>query len=316
MSAWIGRLLPVFVMSVAAVGAGPAWAQQPPPDNKAAAKEHYIRGTSFYDLGRFDDAIREFEAAYHLKNDPAFLYNLAQSYRQANKPEQALHFYKTYLRYVPKAPNKADIEDKIKALEQQVAQKGTGTTPPPGGTAPPPVGTAPPPGGTAPPPPTTPPPPAGDLGTVPLPPGTPPPGYAPPGYPPPPAETPPPPSADTSSDPGRKFRIAGLATGATGGLMYLVGIIHWRRAVSASDEVESAARNGLPFSPETQDRGHSAETLQWWFFGLGTLAAAAGAGLWYYGNRMVAGADTTTWRIAVAPVIAPQQTGATLRITF
>src|SRR5262245_1500189 len=78
---------------------GPAHAQakesRDDKDAKATAKEHYLRGTSFYDLGKYREAIAEFEAAYQLKNDPAFLYNLAQSYRLAGDPEQALHFYRT-----------------------------------------------------------------------------------------------------------------------------------------------------------------------------------------------------------------------------
>src|SRR4029077_3887996 len=115
------------VLTAVLLCAATARAQDKPVDIKAAAKDHYDRGRSFYDLGRYDDAIKEFEAAYQLKNDPAFLFNLAQSYRQAGNHEQALHFYKTYLRYVPKAPNKADIEEKIKNEEQLVA-KGGGTT--------------------------------------------------------------------------------------------------------------------------------------------------------------------------------------------
>ena len=67
-------------------------------EDKAAAKEHYAHARSLYDLGHFAEAAKEFEAAYELKNDPAFLYDLAQSYRQAGNPEQALHFYRTYLR--------------------------------------------------------------------------------------------------------------------------------------------------------------------------------------------------------------------------
>ena len=108
------RLTPVVVERRCCSAPATARAQDKPVDPKVAAKEHYTRGTSFYDLGRYDDAIKEFEAAYQLKNDPAFLYNLAQSYRQAGNHEQAVHFYKTYLRYVPKAPNRADIEEKIK----------------------------------------------------------------------------------------------------------------------------------------------------------------------------------------------------------
>src|SRR5580765_3342954 len=133
------RLRPAFsavafaIIGAALLQAGAAHAQgkETSADSKAAAKEHYTRGTSFYDLGRYDEAIKEFEAAYELKNDPAFLYNLAQSYRQAGNHEQALHFYKTYLRYLPKGANRTDIEEKIKVEEQAVAQKGTATTPPP-----------------------------------------------------------------------------------------------------------------------------------------------------------------------------------------
>jgi tetratricopeptide (TPR) repeat protein len=299
-------LSPVVVFLAALLCAGTARAQEKPADSKTAAKEHYNRGTSFYDLGRYDEAIKEFEAAYQLKNDPAFLYNLAQSYRQAGNHEQAVHFYKTYLRYVPKAPNKADIEEKIKSEEQLAAQKGTGTQPPPGTgtTTPPPPGT-----GTTPPPPGT--------GTT-QPPGADgvvgPPALPPPGTAPPPGYSPPPPIA--GADPGRKFRIAGMATGGAGAVMLLVGIIEWRRAVSASHEIEDAAMAGKAFDPAVEQRGKSAQNAEAVFTILGLAAAAGGAVLYVYGNHVTAASETTTWRVSLAPVIAPDQSGATLRISF
>jgi tetratricopeptide (TPR) repeat protein len=310
------RLIPV-VASALFLCAATARAQDKPVDPKVAAKEHYTRGTSFYDLGRYDDAIKEFEAAYQLKNDPAFLYNLAQSYRQAGNHEQAVHFYKTYLRYVPKAPNRADIEEKIKSEEQLIA-KGGGTT-----TAPPPANTTPPRGNNTPPPANTTPPPGGNEPTVNVPPGstTPPPDYPPPpGYvPPPPGYTQPPPAASgqsVSSDPGHKFRIAGMATAGAGAVMMVLGIVEWRRAVSASHDVETAAMNNDSFDPAVQERGKSAETAQKVFYSLGALAIGAGVGLWFYGQHVTAAAETTTWRVSFAPTLAPNQGGATLRVTF
>ncbi len=95
-------------------------------DDAATAREHYQRGTSYYDLGKYPEAIKEFEAAYEIKNDPALLYNLAQSNRLAGNSEQALHFYRTYLRYVPKAKNRAEIEERITQLDQLVTQKNAG----------------------------------------------------------------------------------------------------------------------------------------------------------------------------------------------
>ena len=123
-------------------------------EDKTAARDHWERGTKFYDLGKYDDAIREFEAAYEAKGDPAFLFNLAQSHRLAGHANDALRFYRTYLRYVPKAPNRADIEEHIKELEKTVAERPatepvvktppSNVTPPPaGGQVPPPLGGAP-----------------------------------------------------------------------------------------------------------------------------------------------------------------------------
>ncbi len=306
------RRLPLLIATLSLLVASAAWAQAK-PDSKTAAKEHYARGTSYYDLGRYDDAIKEFEAAYQLKNDPAFLYNLAQSYRLAGNEERALHFYKTYLRYVPKAPKRAEIEDRIAALERQMATESKATTtPPPAGTTPPPTGTTPPPAGTTPPPDATPP----TVTVTPPPPNTlPPPTYPPPGdmtAPPPPINTTPP----GAPDPGRKFRIAGIATGGVGAALILVGLIQGARAVGAANDVEDAAKTGMPFDPEVERRGQSAENAQWWCLGLGLVAGAGGAALWYYGKRVTAAAETTTWRVSLAPVVAPSINGATLRITF
>jgi len=169
------------------------------------------------------------------------------------------------------------------------------TTPPPGNTTSPPAGTEPtvvvPPG----PPTTTPPPDSG----------------MPPGYGPPPGFVPPP----GAIDPGRKFRIAGLATAGAGAVMWVIGIIEWRRAVKASSDIEDAAVGGQAFDPAVQDRGKSAETAQWVFYGLGAVAIGAGAGLWFYGQHLTA-KETTTWRVSLAPAVGPTTGGATLRIVF
>jgi tetratricopeptide (TPR) repeat protein len=332
----------IFVAALAS--ATTAFAQDKDADRKAAAKEHYQRGTSYYDLGRYQDAIKEFEAAYHLKNDPAFLYNLAQSYRLAGDAENALRLYRTYLRYVPKPANRAEIDDRIKQLEQQLANKGTGTTTPPGGggTAPPPIGN-----GTTPPPPgggTTPPPPAGGVGTLPPPGGgatTPPPGGPGTITPPPggPGITPPPPGAgptgsgappsDGTSPPGfppigspppvstrgRTMKTAGMITAGAGGLLLLIGIVQGLRAESASKTLEDAAKNGDVFDPAVEKRGVSAERWEAVTVITGLLAIGGGAALWYLGRKQEI-ENTTSYRISLTPVMSPNGGGAWLRVRF
>ena len=41
---------------------------------------------------------------------PAYLYNVAQAYRQGGKCKDAAFFYKRYLSLKPDAPNRADVE--------------------------------------------------------------------------------------------------------------------------------------------------------------------------------------------------------------
>ena len=97
-------------------------------DEAREARDHFQKGRTLYDVGRFDDAAREFEAAYQIKPDPALLFNLAQAYRFAGKNQPALIAYRSYLRNLPNASNRAQVEASIAELqrivdEQQHAQK-------------------------------------------------------------------------------------------------------------------------------------------------------------------------------------------------
>jgi hypothetical protein len=137
-------------------------AAEPSASSEAQARKHYQEGVSAYNGGEFDRAVKEYKAAYALKRDPALLYNIAQAYRLAKDLDQALFFYRSYLRSQPQAVNRAEVEERIIRLEEELAkvkEKGGATppvAPPSGGTEPSPV-SAPPPAGAPPagPPPST-----------------------------------------------------------------------------------------------------------------------------------------------------------------
>lgn len=103
----------------------------------AAAKKHYEEGTKAFNLGEYPRAITEFKATYNAKPDPLLLYNIAQSYRLQGDAAQALFFYKSFLRNMPNAANRKEVEGRIKALDKQIADQkkdpastGTVVTPP------------------------------------------------------------------------------------------------------------------------------------------------------------------------------------------
>lgn len=127
---WI-RLVVVGVVataSEAAVEAGP---------NEDAARDATKRGAAAYNLGKYDEAAREYEQAYRLVPDVALLFNVAQSYRLGGQHEKALTAYRSYLRTSPaNAPSRRMVEEKLGELERIVAGTGKGQTPPPASTLP------------------------------------------------------------------------------------------------------------------------------------------------------------------------------------
>src|SRR5215471_10827529 len=64
----------------------------------ATAKELYERGRKNYNLGHYEEALADFEKAYQTKDDPAFLFNIAQCQRTTHRYEDAERSYRAYLR--------------------------------------------------------------------------------------------------------------------------------------------------------------------------------------------------------------------------
>jgi hypothetical protein len=130
------------------------------------ARVLFSQGSKFYDVGQFDKAIEAWQQGYDQKPDPSFLFNIAQAYRQKEDPKQAIFFYKSYLRNSPKAANRAEVEQRIAALQKQIdtgvkapASPGPATPPGPPTTTPSPTNPPPPPPGPPPPEPYSPAPP-------------------------------------------------------------------------------------------------------------------------------------------------------------
>lgn len=102
-----------------------------------SARVHYQQGTTYYDLGQFLDAAKEYEAAYRLRSDPVLLFNIGQAYRLAGENEKALHAYRSYLRRVPDARNRREVKARIAMLDRLVREQARAKTSPPMNPLPP-----------------------------------------------------------------------------------------------------------------------------------------------------------------------------------
>jgi tetratricopeptide (TPR) repeat protein len=92
-------------------------------DNTAVAREHYKKGTVLYDMGNYAEAAEEYRLAFQAKDDVAILYNIGQANRLAGKLEDALAAYKGYLRRVPQAKNRAEVEARMAELQAAIDQR-------------------------------------------------------------------------------------------------------------------------------------------------------------------------------------------------
>lgn len=100
--------------------AAPVRAQDPQSDR---AKAQYLKAQSAYEHGDYREALRRFEAAYGEKPVPALLFNIGQCHRNLHDYDAAIFSYRKYLSLLPDAPNKAEVEDLIRDLEDAQARE-------------------------------------------------------------------------------------------------------------------------------------------------------------------------------------------------
>ena len=118
------RPFPTLVFAVAAfVAMGRSAHAQLTPQQKQEIHQHYDRATRAYDLGKYTEAVDEYQKVYEIDGDPVMLYNIAQAYRLNDQPQDAIHFYRRYLQRSPEARNREDVERKIAAQEKVIEEK-------------------------------------------------------------------------------------------------------------------------------------------------------------------------------------------------
>jgi tetratricopeptide (TPR) repeat protein len=250
------RPFPTLVFALAAwvAMAGSAHAQLT-PQQKQEIHQHYDRATRAYDMGKYPEAVDEYQKVYEIDGDPVMLYNIAQAYRLNEQPQEAIHFYRRYLQRSPEARNRDDVERKIATQEKVIEDKRKAAAavqppppPPPKTTTPKPVQTT-----VAPPPPLPPPPPPPIVRAT------------------APVHEPEPPS--------NAQRIIGWSMIGAGVASDVVAVIEGIRAKNRGDALTTASKSGtLPmYDPNLQSERKKANIIAIVCGIAGTAVAVAGA---------------------------------------
>jgi hypothetical protein len=228
---------------------------------KQQTKEHYEKATRLYNVGKYQEAVGEYEAAYLVSADPVMLFNIAQCHRLNNQPDEAARFYKNYLRNAPGAPNRDDVERKIAEMERMSEERRRASAPP--------------------------------VSPIPAPVATPAPGPVAPPSGPPLATTSPPPVAPVSAGgsetdvseampPGRS-RVLPYTMLISGGVLVAASVLFGAVAASKANQLEERANMPNPIfdtgAKKLQDDGKAANGVAV-VTGLAGLAAS-GVGLYF-----------------------------------
>lgn len=87
----------------------------------AAAGQHFASAQDAFAQGQFELAAKEFQIAYDITRDPAMLLNIGESWQRAGNGKKALEGYRAYLAAQPQAPDRAEVEGRIQAIESALA---------------------------------------------------------------------------------------------------------------------------------------------------------------------------------------------------
>lgn len=93
------------------------WVAAASAEPRRDADEHARRGIALYNLGKYEEAIDEFEQAYTLFQSDALLFNLAQAHRQLQHCDRALSYYERFLEGDPTPALAAQVESLLPKLQ-------------------------------------------------------------------------------------------------------------------------------------------------------------------------------------------------------
>ena len=80
-------------------------------------------GRAKYKAGDYEGAIEEFRAAFDIKASAAPLYNIAKSYENMGRWEEAADYFQQYLDLDPNASDRANVEALIKEMQRRIRDR-------------------------------------------------------------------------------------------------------------------------------------------------------------------------------------------------
>jgi tetratricopeptide (TPR) repeat protein len=219
--------------------------------DREQARALYDEGLRHYNVAEYAAAIEAFKQAYLLSGDSHLLFDVGQAYRLSGDCEQALRFYKNFLRENPHTANLAEVDAAIARCEKAPAPAPAAVTPAP--LAPPPAVEQPAPAAVAPP------------------------------YPVPADVQRPAEPAPRPAQPGRNKRVAGVTVGLLGATATGVGVVLGLAARSKLDDLHGQGGEWTAADQQSERSAKRMATAGQVLTGVGATTVVAGVALYLLG---------------------------------
>jgi hypothetical protein len=92
-------------------------------DDQKEARRLFEHAELEFNVGKFPEALTDYQSAYEAKPLPGFLFNIAQCYRNMGNFERARFFFRRYLALEPHAPNRHRVDELIAEMSRQLDAK-------------------------------------------------------------------------------------------------------------------------------------------------------------------------------------------------
>ncbi|MFT7625125.1 MAG: tetratricopeptide (TPR) repeat protein, partial [Myxococcota bacterium] len=92
-------------------------------DKLQQARQHFDRGTEFFRLGRYDEALDELMKAYVLDPNELLVYNIGRVHEERQDLANALKFFENYLKMNRRAKNRRDVKRRIRRLRKELKNR-------------------------------------------------------------------------------------------------------------------------------------------------------------------------------------------------
>src|SRR5262249_5269948 len=95
---------------------------KPPTEQERQAIARFRQGAAFLDEGLYDDAIKEFQAAYQIVAEPVILFDSAKAFRLKGDSAEALEAYRRFLAAEDNGPEADEARTHVAELTKQLEE--------------------------------------------------------------------------------------------------------------------------------------------------------------------------------------------------